>query len=97
MRSNHILETAAAVFLSVQSISLTGVHARRLEITGVDPENYVSKQVTPEIASGGIQQLYDQGVLRFESEIESTKAGKPNRRKMIGGGLRSRSSGASQQ
>lgn len=97
MRSNYILETAAAVFLSVQSIS-SGVHAS-VEITGVDPENYVSKQVSPEIARGGMQKLQDQGVLRFENEIESTKDDKLNRRKLgIGeGGLRNRSSGGMQQ
>ena len=96
MRSNYILETAAAVFLSVQSIS-SGVHAS-VEITGVDPENYVSKQVSPEIARGGMQKLQDQGVLRFENEIESTKDDKLNRRKLgIGeGGLRNRSSGGMQ-
>ena len=79
MKSSHVLKTAAAVFLSVQLVS--SVHAR-VEIPAVDPENYVSKEVPPEIARGGIQELYDRGVLLFQNEIE-------NRKLIQNGGLRS--------
>lgn len=67
MRSNYILETAAVVFLSVQTIA-SSVHASVVK----DPENYVAKEVSPEIARGGIQKLHDKGVLHFQNEIGST-------------------------
>ena len=81
MKSNHIVKTVSAVFLCIQSIP--SVHATGVEIQAVDPENYVSKEVPPEIARGGIQELHDRGVLLFQNELE-------NRKLIQSGGLRSR-------
>jgi len=63
MKSNCIIEAAAAIFLSLS----LGAHAR-VEIAGVDPENYVSKEVPADVAKGGIRKLHDQGVLKFKKE-----------------------------
>lgn len=69
MRTSFMLDAAAAVFIAVQTMSM-GVHAR-VEMADVDSENYVAKEVSPDVASGGIRKLHDQGVLRFESENDS--------------------------
>jgi len=63
MKSNCIVETVAALFLSLS----LGAQAR-IEIAGVDPENYVSKQVAADVAKGGIRKLKEQGVLSFNRE-----------------------------
>lgn len=67
MRPSCAILTAAIIFSSGQSV-VSGFpkHAE------IDPENYVSKGVPQEIAEGGIQKLYESGVLRFMEEFEST-------------------------
>lgn len=70
MRTTYMLEAAAAVIFSVQTLSM-GVQAR-VEMPCVDPENYVSKEVAPEVSKGGIQKLYDQGVLRLQEEDDAS-------------------------
>mmetsp|Transcript_12569 Transcript_12569/g.29435 ORF Transcript_12569/g.29435 Transcript_12569/m.29435 type:complete len:336 (+) Transcript_12569:83-1090(+) len=82
MRSNYMLEAAAAVFLAVQSMSM-GVEGR-VDMPGVDPENYVSNEVAPDVARGGIRKLHDQGVLHFQEEdaAEDEKMEKRNLRSL---------------
>mmetsp|Transcript_16160 Transcript_16160/g.18115 ORF Transcript_16160/g.18115 Transcript_16160/m.18115 type:complete len:368 (-) Transcript_16160:129-1232(-) len=89
MRSNYILKTAAVVFLFTQTtIVATGVPHLNAEI---DPENYLAKEVPPEIARGGIQKLHDKGVLRFQNEAEVTTDNRLENRKLLGtGNLRSK-------
>jgi len=64
--------SVAAILLSIS----LGAQAR-VEIAGVDPENYVSKEVDADVAKGGIRKLQDQGVLSFKSEegVENKRRG----------------------
>lgn len=64
-------------FASVAAVLLAlslGAEAK-LEIAGVDPENYVSKEVEDDVASGGIRKLQDQGVLSFKNEARNKRKG----------------------
>lgn len=67
----------AAIFLSLALAAQA-----RVEIAGVDPLNYVSKEVPDDVAEGGIAKLHDQGVLSFESEKEALNERKGNLRAM---------------
>ena len=60
--------SVAAVLLSLS----LGAQARP-EIAGVDPENYVSKEVDADVAYGGVRKLQDQGVLSFKRNEASNK------------------------
>ena len=75
MKSNFIIETAAVAFLSLS----LGTDAR-VEIAGVDPENYVPKEVSADVAKGGIQKLHDLGFLKFENESRVKQERKGNLR-----------------
>eukprot|EP00536_Pseudo-nitzschia_multiseries_P006482 jgi/Psemu1/324360/estExt_fgenesh1_pg.C_1380015 len=60
----------------------------RVEMPGVDPENYVSKEVAPNVARGGIRKLHDQGVLHFQEEDAVTENSEPrNLRSLQGTGF----------
>lgn len=64
-------------FASVAAVLLAlslGAEAR-VEIAGVDPENYVSKEVEDDVASGGVRKLQDQGVLSFKNEARNKRKG----------------------
>mmetsp|Transcript_25825 Transcript_25825/g.60552 ORF Transcript_25825/g.60552 Transcript_25825/m.60552 type:complete len:341 (+) Transcript_25825:136-1158(+) len=63
MKSICIIE-AATVFVSL----FLEAHAR-VEIPGVDPENYVAKEVPADLAKGGLQKLHDVGVLKYKGEV----------------------------
>jgi len=65
MKSSCIIEVAAVAFLSLS----LGADAR-VEMPGVDPENYVAKEVPDDVAVGGIQKLHDLGVLKFNTKNE---------------------------
>lgn len=60
--------SVATLFLSLS----LGAQAR-VEIAGVDPENYVSKEVDADVAAGGIRKLQDQGVLTFKNNGAKNK------------------------
>ena len=64
-------------FASVAAVLLAlslGAEAK-VDIAGVDPENYVSKEVEDDVASGGIRKLQDQGVLSFKNEARNKRKG----------------------
>lgn len=67
----------AAIFLSLALAAQA-----RVEIAGVDPENYVSKEVPDDVAEGGIAKLHEQGVLSFNNEKKATNERKGNLRAM---------------
>jgi len=75
MKSNCIIEAAAVVFLSLSM----GAHAK-VEIAGVDPENYVAKEVPDDVAAGGIQKLHDLGVLKYRDDSGFAQKRKGNLR-----------------
>lgn len=74
--------SAAAVFLSLA----LGVQAR-VEIEGVDPLNYASKEVDDEVAKGGIRKLSEQGVLKFKREESTETERKGNLRSLQRGSM----------
>lgn len=69
--------SVAAIFLSLS----LGAQAR-VEIEGVDPENYVAKEVDASVARGGIRKLKEQGVLSFKREEDASNKSRGNLRKL---------------